>query len=472
MTTQQQPLVLVIDDDPSFHDIVSYNLRGNDYQMRYAPSPNEVIARETEARPPAVILLDWRLESLDGIDFIEPLRRKHPISQIIFVTGHVVPEVAAESIRLGAFGFINKPLEKSRLLSLVQAAVQQYQMSCRLQSADDVDASFEGIVGASPQMQTVYHSIRNVAPTNVSVMISGESGTGKELVAAAIHRRSDRHAGAFVALNMASIPDELAESTLFGHEKGAFTGAERNRDGAVREAKQGTLFLDEITEMPLALQGKLLRFLQENVYRPVGADRECVSDTRIICATNRDPVQAIRENRLREDLYYRLCVVPIELPPLREREGDVALLVEHAIRQLAKVYGRGFESVDSRALMSLTQYHWPGNVRQLLHLLERVVIMNDGCTLEKHMLPTEVLNPPPGVDRLSTSTSPDRPHSLSSLRFRSRDEIVSLQKLEEQALKSALTLCNGSAYEAARRLNISTATIYRKIKLYGLNDHS
>lgn len=390
MDKAQSRTVLVIDDDPSFHDIVDHMLVNQGYAVLCIADPSE-LEWDGDAISPSVILLDWQLDHCDGTSLIQPLRRHFPLSPVIFVTAYSSPEVAATAIKMGAFDFLTKPLDESRLLIAVAKAVEQHRLLARLHSYEEVAGDgFEGMIGTSAQMQTVYSVIRNVAPTDVNVMISGESGTGKELVALAIHRRSRRHAGPFVALNVASIPEELAEATLFGHEKGAYTGADRQRAGAVREAAGGTLFLDEITEMPMSLQSKLLRFLQEGTYRPVGADQEMQADTRIVSATNRVPAAAVSEQRLREDLYYRLNVVPIQLPPLRERDGDLPLLVRHALRTLSEKHGKHFRDVDENAWKVLLQYTWPGNVRQLLHVIERAIVMHHGEIIEPHMLPLEI----------------------------------------------------------------------------------
>ncbi len=472
----RNPLILVVDDDPGFHDIVRYMLTDHGCEVHCVVAPEELSDTECPSTPSA-ILLDWKLANRDGTTLIQPLRRRYPMSPIIFMTGHSSPEIAATSIKLGAFDFLTKPLDESRLMIATAKAVEQHRLLARLHRFEEVaESGFEGMIGSSPQMQTVYSVIRNVAPTDVNVMISGESGTGKELVASAIHHLSDRSTGPFVALNMASIPDELAEATLFGHEKGAFTGADKSRAGAVREAARGTLFLDEITEMPMPLQGKLLRFLQENTFRPVGVDREMQADTRIISATNRDPAAAVGQQRLREDLYYRLNVVPIQLPPLRERDGDIPLLVHHAVRQLSNKHGKQFVEVHAATLEALTRYDWPGNVRELINVLERIVIMHHGEVVEPHMLPVEMLGGEPLQCFVESSTdrTNGRDQCPAEVRqtplggFASREEIVPLEELERRALSCALEVCDGSAYEAARRLKISTATIYRKIKLYGL----
>lgn len=429
-------------------------------------------------RVPHAIILDWQLGDVDGTKLIQHLRNDFPQSAVIFATAHSTPELAAAVIKLGAYDFLTKPIDPGKLEIILANASAQFELLSRLRELDNGggDGSmFEGLIGVSPQMKTVYSIIRNVAPTDVNVMICGESGTGKELAASAIHHRSDRSKGPFVAQNMASIPADLAEATLFGHEKGAFTGADRERPGAVGEAAGGTLFLDEITEMPIALQGKLLRFLQERTYRPVGGRKELISDVRIISATNRDPLRAVQENQLREDLYYRLNVVPISLPPLRERDGDVKLLVSHLLRQFTTQYGKRFTEVDADAMQLLERYNWPGNVRQLIHLMQRVVILNDGERLTSRMLPQELFQttlvepmyrrPASSVEDAETTT-PRPPAEVSDVADVADTEIIPLDELERRAIERAIKMCGGSAYEAARRLGISSATIYRKIKLY------
>lgn len=487
MTNQSRALVLVIDDDPDFHRLVEFMLGQQGYDVLCVTHPQE-LSRHRKAESVKIILLDWQLGDVDGTTMISPLRRRYPMSPVIFVTRHSSTEIAAASIKLGAFDFLTKPLDSGKLMVTLAKAKEHYDLLEQLhkleRGADEV--SFENLVGTSPQMQTVYCTIRNVAPTDVNVMICGESGTGKELVAAAVHQRSDRKNGRFVPINMASIPADLAESTLFGHEKGAFTGADKKRPGAIGEAAGGTLFLDEITEMPIELQSKMLRFLQERVYRPVGGSRDLKADARIISATNREPARAVAEKRLREDLFYRLNVVPIILPALREREGDIPLLATDALHRFAKQYGKNFNSIEPSALDALEEYAWPGNVRQLVHVIQRAVVLNEGETLEMRMLPPEVMRStdalgsdmlfPPQVERNSPASPPPTEHqsevtSVTSSfdQPTSKGEIVPLEELERTAIAQALELCDGSAYEAASRLGISTATMYRRIKLYGLD---
>ncbi|MBS0262854.1 MAG: sigma-54-dependent Fis family transcriptional regulator [Planctomycetes bacterium] len=516
-------LILVIDDDPDFQELVGWMLNRLGYQACAALSAAEVptaIGRHI----PEVILLDWHLGDVDGTTLIESLREKYPLTSIIFATAHSTPEVAAAAIKLGAFDFLTKPLDEAKLTVTVAKAAEHHRLLSRLRNlesgAGGTETGFAGLIGVSPQMRTVYSIIQHVAPTDVNVMICGESGTGKELIASAIHECSDRARGPFIPLNMASIPGDLAEATLFGHEKGAFTGADRDRPGAVGEAVGGTLFLDEITEMPLLLQGKLLRFLQERTYRPVGGRKDLKADLRVVSATNRDPWAAVQDKLLREDLYYRLNVVPIMLPPLREREGDIVLLASHFVIMFSKQYGKQFTGIDRTAVRLLESCRWPGNVRQLMHAMQRVVILNNGTTVEPHMLPPDLLAegtataasgtsaptfpataawspaplalPPRSVPAVAPTAGADSAPSLAPMApaafrateaapaasgchpstngypFASKEDIISMDELERLAISRAIELCGGSAFEAAEVLGISSATIYRKLKRYGL----
>jgi two-component system repressor protein LuxO len=482
-----KPKILVIDDDSDFQEIAQWILNQLGYEAVAASEPSE-IPIATRNQTPAAILLDWHLGAVDGTTLIESLRRQFPRAPIVFATAFSSPEVAAASIKLGAFDFLVKPLDQAKLTVTLAKAIEHHQLLDRLHQIEtgqgEIDFGFEGLVGVSPQMRTVYSIIRNVAPTDVNVLICGESGTGKELIANAIHSRSDRSAGPFVPLNMASIPSELSEATLFGHEKGAFTGADRDRPGAVGEAAGGTLFLDEITEMPLALQGKLLRFLQERTYRPVGGRKDLRAEVRILSATNRDPLQAVQDKHLREDLYYRLNVVPISLPPLREREGDVSLLAHHFLTRFSQQYGKGFTGFDREALRVLEAYRWPGNVRQLVHAMQQIAVLHDGQSVNVGMLPVDVLRgtarveatpisppltPAPSVTA-PVAALPEASVGTDLFPFATRDDIISMEELERRSITRAIELC-GTAVEAAARLGISPATIYRKIKLYGIEAH-
>ena len=322
--------ILVIDDDPHFRALLRVLLESHEH---------EVFLREAvvDDLPDAdVVILDWQLGEQDGLELLGPLSQRLA-APVILSTAHSSPEVAAQAIKAGAYDFLTKPVDEARLVATVGGALTQRRLLLKVNDLQRGQRS-HGLVGDSHALRQVLATIDSVAGSDVSVMITGESGTGKELVARALHDASERRSKPFLALNMAAIPKDLVESTLFGHERGAFSGADRRRIGAVEEARGGTLFLDEIGEMPLDLQSKLLRFLQERRIRRVGGTQDLEVDVRIVSATNRDPLRAVADGRLREDLYYRLNVVPIPLPPLRERHGDVALLATHFLVEAAKYH--------------------------------------------------------------------------------------------------------------------------------------
>lgn len=455
--------VLIIDDDEGLVDLLSLMLENNGFRPTGFNDLRSVEAAEFSFSP-TLILLDWRLGESDGLSAIEPLRRRFPNSPVVLITGSPSVELAISAIRLGAFDFLSKPIEEARLTMTLAKAADHHRL---LQLVDDLEGGrgdrtgFEEMIGLSPQIRTIYHIIRNVAPTGVNVMICGESGTGKELVARAIHRRSGVK-GPFVAINMASLPRDLVESLLFGHERGSFTGAEKQRAGACEEAHDGTLFLDEIGEMPIELQAKLLRFLQERVFRRVGGNADIPLTARLICATNRDPLMEVRAGRLRSDLYYRLNVVPILLPPLRERSGDVSLIAQHELRQIATRHGKRFREFSPEALQQLGRQRWDGNIRQLVHFIERIVVLNDGEMVTAAMLPANL----DASDEWNSEAAPSAPalHQVAV----EEPEILPLALVERHAIERALARFPTSAAEAARHLKISHATIYRKMKEYGL----
>jgi len=475
---KQQIEVLIVDDDPEFLRFVEFLLDKNGYASRTAATGEQALQALAQ-RPADVILLDRQLGEQDGLDLIEPIQRQAPEVPIILATAHSSVESAVKAIKLGAYDYLDKPIDEARLVSMLGNVTEHRRLLERVKALEEERRGpdrFEKIVGVSPQMQTVYRIIENVAPTDAPVMIVGESGTGKELVARALHARSSRSGKPFVALNMGAVPKDLFESTLFGHERGAFTGAERARVGCCEEASGGTLFLDEIREMPYETQPKLLRYLQEKTLRRVGGAKDIQSDARIVTATNADPLEDVRDKKLRADLYYRLNVVPIRIPPLRERGADIPLLADHALQILSSRHGRSFERVEPAALERLANQPWPGNVRQLIHLFERVVILNVGPVvtdamiapeLDKEQLP-ESGSPSiaaPGPDLLTAGAADRAPEAQVTKAGDS--EIVPLAELEREAIRRAVEVC-GSAAKAARQLGISEATMYRRLREYGL----
>jgi DNA-binding NtrC family response regulator len=480
MTGETSALILVIDDDPDFQAIAGFFLRRHGYATQ-AAADWPVAADLLLTLRPAVVIIDRNLGQSDGLKLIPIIREKLSTTPVILTTAESSVDLIVQAMKAGAYDFVGKPLDEARLMASLAKAVEHHRLLSRVEALAASRANedhFESLIGRSAQIRTVYDTIRNIAPTGVSVMISGESGTGKELAAQAIHLRSDRAKGPFVAINMAAIPAALLESVLFGHEKGAFTGADKAHPGACGEAESGTLFLDEITEMPIELQPKLLRFLQERTYRPVGARADKIADVRVLAATNRDPLLEVKNNRLRLDLYYRLNVVPVHLPALREREGDVELLAMHFLRVMNKRYDKTFEGFSSDAMEMLVGCPWPGNVRQLVNVIERAVVRNSGTTISANMLPKDLAW---SLDADTSRTDADKPASTaaqvpaqpaapaepkeeSTPVFEEAGKIIPLDELEKRAIAHALKACNGSASLAARHLGVSPATIYRKIK--------
>ncbi|QQE13801.1 sigma-54-dependent Fis family transcriptional regulator [Planctomycetota bacterium] len=507
MTTQPYN-ILLIDDDVNMHSLVRFMLRKLPINITCTDSYQQAQQTFPPNNPPAqVILLDYKLGDETSLDFIAPLHAAHPNAPVILLTAHDSPNLIVSAMRTGAFDFLSKPITEPNLIETVNRAIEYYEL---IQTVKDPDhphptptspstsnARFEGILGRSPQMQTLFQTIAKVAPTDVAVLVHGESGTGKELIAHAIHNRSKRASNSLIALNTAALPATLIESMLFGHEKGAFTGADRMRTGACEDADSGTLFLDEVTEMPLELQPKILRFAQEHKFNRLGSTLVHTADVRLISATNRHPLEEVRNHRFREDLYYRLSVIPIHVPPLRDRVGDIPLIALHALYDYAEKYQKPFNEISSAALSALNQHHWPGNVRELLNTIERAVVLNDSSILELDMLPHEILSPnaptPDSLDNFANNSSnpnipqPQNGHAnnhnnhtpavpgpntptlpYDPIAPSKPDEIVPMAELEKRAIEHAIQLCQGSPGKAAKHLGISEATIYRKIKAYGL----
>jgi DNA-binding NtrC family response regulator len=370
-------------------------------------------------------------------------------------------------MRAGAFDFLVKPFDDTRLVSAVENALLTAPHAPDLEASNpqDEDAGFEGFIGRSAAMQDIYRMVRAIGRSTATVFITGESGTGKEVCARAIHAMSTRARKPFVPLNCAAIPRDLLESEVFGHLKGAFTGALSDKPGAAAVADGGTLFLDEICEMDLSLQTKLLRFLQTSTIQPVGAARPIPVDVRIVCATNRDPAAEVRAGRFREDLYYRLHVVPIHMPPLRTRPEDIMEIAERSLAAFAGEEGKAFTAFDPAAGRILASRPWPGNVRQLLNVIRNIVVLHDGPTVTPGMLPAEItLDPvncavPAAANETSAPISPPtaREH-LSALIG------TPLADVERELIEATIEHCDGSIPRAARMLEVSPSTLYRKLE--------
>ncbi|MFN3450006.1 MAG: sigma-54-dependent transcriptional regulator, partial [Roseococcus sp.] len=388
--------VLLVEDTPTEAEIAKAHLSAFGHECRHAATVAEALRIAAEW-PCDAVLIDLQLPDGTGFELMRALRAAGHGAVLIVITVNASLNTAVEAMRGGAFDFIAKPYTRARLQVTLDNALETRRLRAELEEARAQlgRGSFFGFVGASPAMQAVYRTIESVAASKASVFITGESGTGKELAADAIHRASARARGPFVALNCAAIPKDLLESEIFGHVKGAFTGATENRAGAAKQADGGTLFLDEIGEMPMDMQVKLLRFLQLGTFTPVGGTRAEKVDVRIIAATNRDIRAEVEAGRFREDLFYRLYVVPIEMPPLRERGEDVLLLARHFLDLFSREEGKSFRDFDEEAAAAIARDPWPGNVRQLQNVIRNVVVLHDGPLVTRAMLPERLFQAPP-----------------------------------------------------------------------------
>jgi two-component system, repressor protein LuxO len=424
----------------------------------------ELIDADTAARAfavlrdvvPDVVLLDLELPDANGVEILRAIRKRGLPSAVIVVTAHGSIKTAVEAMREGAYDFIVKPFAPDRLLVTVRNALERRRLES-LAAVNDIakEGRFCDLIGASLAMRAVYDVIEHAAKSRATVFITGESGTGKELCAQAIHQLSPRRNGPFVAVNCGAIPRELMESEMFGHIRGAFTGAIATREGAIARARGGTLFLDEICEMDLALQVKLLRVLQSGEFTKVGGSDVEHADMRYLCATNRDPWGEVQTGRFREDLYYRLHVVPCAMPPLRQRDDDVLLLARHFLALYSEEEGKSFADFDDGAIGVLAGYPWPGNIRELQNLLRNIVLFNQGPIVTAAMLA-----------RLG-SGAPARPLPTSIAVPRSAaadgaDRVKPLWLVEKEAIEAALTQCGGNVPRAAALLEVNPSTIYRR----------
>jgi len=413
-----------------------------------------------DAAPFDLVLSDLRMPRMDGLQLLRALRERGEDVPIIMLTAYASIETAIEAMRLGAADYIVRPLEMKDLelavtRALALGSVQRENRFLR----DEVDKGWGEFVGGSPKMQELYTLVEQVAPARSNVFVVGATGTGKELVARALHQASDR-AGLFVPVNCAAIPADLLESELFGHQKGAFTGAVRDRIGKCELADGGTLFLDEITEMPPALQAKLLRVVQEGTVERLGAQLPRKVDLRIVAATNRDPQQAVDAGLLRQDLYFRLNVVRIDVPPLRERRQDIPQLAEHFLHKYALELGRGIPRLDPAALDCLLDYGWPGNVRELENIMERACVLCRGDRVTPEHLPPDIFRrdtAPPGTAAAAAAREPE------SLALHPQ-----IEALEKTLIETALERSGNNKAAAARLLEISERALWYKIKRYGL----
>jgi two-component system response regulator AtoC len=451
--------LLIVDDEANMRHMLMTILQKAGYRVEVAANGQEAL-HKVSAKFYDFILCDLRMPEMDGMTFLRDARAHIASTTVIVMSAYGTIDSALEAMKEGAYDYISKPFKPDEVHLVLRKAEERENLrrentQLRQQiTSIQAEHSFPNLVARSHAMHQVIRLAEKVAPFNTTVLITGESGTGKELIARGIHFASERAKGPWVPLNCGGIPENLLESELFGHRKGAFTGADRNRQGMFEEASAGTLFLDEIGELPLSLQVKLLRVLQENEIRPVGASRSKKINVRILAATAKDLEQQIAKGAFREDLYYRLNVVSITMPPLRDRLEDVPLLSDHFLRKYSKELKKEVNAISPEALNHLVQYQWSGNVRELGNVIERAVVLMNGPVLLPEHLPVQLLSGP------STCDMPDQASGYSLKTAR--------QNLERELIRRALEKTGGNRTHAARLLEISHPSLLSKIKLYGL----
>lgn len=443
--------VLVVDDDKEFVEAVKELLLRNNYDVVTAYSGKEALERAAEDGRVGLVLLDLVMPLMDGFTLLEKLQGMIPETIVIMVTGQGTVQTAVEAIKRGAKDFITKPFDKDVLLNKLDMIRKAEELEDKVSSLNVLLSEkygFDNIISGSKLMKTVFERASAAAHSNAPVFIVGETGTGKELLAKAIHLRGERAGKPFIGVNCGAIPKELLESELFGYRKGAFTGAVRDHEGLFVAAEKGTIFLDEIGEMPKDLQVRLLRVLEEYKVRPIGHTQEIPLDVRVISASNH-PIEELKKTYLREDLFFRLAVIVIELPPLRERRGDIPLLIDHFINRFNKKYSKKVKGLSEGAFGSLYNYHFPGNIRELENLIEGIIAVI-----------------PPGKNSITEKELKE--HLLWQQPKSSEHQLLALDRLEKFALEQALRECKGNKSKAADILGISRDTLYRKLKQYGV----
>ena len=457
--------VLLVEDTASLAAVYSAYLGAAGYAADHARNAEEAL-KLARAAPPDAVLLDLRLPDGDGLSVLRALRREDFDAAVIVMTAHGSVATAVEAMRAGASDFLVKPFAAERLAVTMANALERVALKREVRdlTAGRPRAAFQGFVGAAPAMQTVYRVLETAAQSKATVFITGESGTGKELAAEAVHKLSPRHGGPFIPINCAAIPKDLIESEVFGHVKGAFTGAVADRIGAAQAADGGTLFLDELCEMDLSLQGKLLRFIQSGTFQPVGSTQARRTDVRFVCATNRDPLEEVKAGRFREDLYYRLHVVPVRLPPLRERGEDVIAIAEAILTRASAEEGKRFQGFAEDAKAALAAHRWPGNVRELENAVRTAVVLHEAERVEAWMLP---LRPAPAVPEPAPAARP-APSAAPQLTAAEAARLIRpLAEIERDAIERAVEICEGNIPKAAAHLGISPSTLYRKRAAWG-----
>ncbi|MGE5538971.1 MAG: sigma-54-dependent transcriptional regulator [Gemmatimonas sp.] len=446
--------ILLVDDEPKMRDVLAVALTDLGYRVVQAGSGRDAldVLQRDEVD---LVLTDLRMPGVSGRELLQEIKRARANLPVILMTAYSTVKDAVQVIKEGAFDYIAKPFEMDELTATIENALRLYDVmrdNARLREALEGRHSFESLIGNSPAFRAVIKAVAEVCESRANVLLTGESGTGKELVAQAIHYNSPRREGPFVAINCAAIPEGLLESELFGHVKGAFTGAVASRTGRFAQADRGTLFLDEIGDMPLPVQAKILRVLQERAFEPVGGTQTRTVDVRIISATNKNLAEAIKQGKFRDDLYYRLNVFPIALPALRDRADDIPLLADHFAREVAASMGRRFTGFTSAALRAMASYGWPGNIRELQNCVERAVIVARSEQIDVADLPPYLF---------------DRPSDARAALPSNLDE--ELERIERGYLIEALRQADGVQVKAAEMLGITERSFWHRVKKYAIS---
>jgi len=449
--------VLVVDDEENFRHILSVILKKERYEVETASNGEEALQRISDTTFDQV-LCDIRMPGMDGLDFLKEVRKTEADANVIMMSAYGTLDTAVEAMKLGAYDYISKPFKADEIILTLKKAEERERLRKEnelLRKEVKREYSFDNIVSKNEKMQSIFEVVRKVAQYKSTILITGESGTGKEVVARALHYHSDRSQLPFMPVNCGAIPENLLESELFGHSKGAFTDAIRMKKGLFEEADGGTLFLDEIGELPPQLQVKLLRVLQDGEIRRVGEAKAIQIDVRIVAATVKDLVKEVNEGRFRDDLFYRLNVVPVHIPPLRERKEDIPLLVTHFIKKQSQSLGKNVTGIDPKALEVLINYKWYGNVRELENTIERAIVLADGESIELQNLPLDIQN---FQERVEVTSLSEEEYSIKR----------ASKALETTLIRRALKKTKGNHTHAARLLEISHRALLYKIKEYGI----
>ncbi|HED07137.1 MAG TPA: sigma-54-dependent Fis family transcriptional regulator [Ignavibacteria bacterium] len=454
-------VIFIVDDEKAISKLLKYWVKDKwDYETEVFDS-GEALLKRLDSKKPDLLLLDIMLPGINGLDVLKKIRTKDEQLPVIMLSAQGNVEIALESLRHGAYDYFPKPIDVQRLEPAVKNAIKNYELTKELENLKESvqkEYSFDNIISADKRMQEVFKLVSKVLDNDITVLIHGESGTGKELIAKAIHYNGKRKDKPFIVVNCASIPRELLESELFGHEKGSFTGAHQRKLGKFELANEGTIFLDEVGELEMLLQAKLLRVIQEREFERVGGTELIKTNVRILSATNRDLREAVKAKQFREDLYYRLNSFPIYIPPLRQRKGDILVLTEYFLKKCNQKLDKDIKGFTKRTIKYIYEYDWPGNIREMENTIERCIIVAENDMIDVDDLPAHI----------KTNEETDFVEQGGGL-FEG-DNIIPFEKLKEDAIKHALDVTDGNIVEAAKKLKLGRATIYRLMEKYKIEN--